>query len=63
MPTYVMGVFKLPLSICDDPVKLVQNYLWGAEHGNKNSHWVIWEKLNRSKNYGGLGFIHMRLFN
>ena len=63
IPTYLMGVFKLPLSLCDDLTKLVRDYWWGAEKGKKRAHWVSWTKLNRSKNQGGLGFRDMRLFN
>jgi hypothetical protein len=63
IPTYIMGVFKLPVSVCEDLTKLVRDYWWGAEHGKRRIHWVSWAKLNRSKYQGGLGFRDMRLFN
>ena len=31
LPTYVMSVFKLPASVCDDLMKLIRNYWWGSE--------------------------------
>jgi hypothetical protein len=63
IPTYVMGVFKLPFSVCDDLTKLIRNYWWGAERGKRRTHWVSWAKLNRAKSNGGMGFRDMRLFN
>jgi hypothetical protein len=35
IPTYVMGVFKLPFSVCDDLTKLIRDYWWGVEKGKK----------------------------
>jgi hypothetical protein len=63
LPTYVMGVFKLPMSVCDDLTKLICDYWWGVEQGKRRTHWISWPKLNRSKEQGGLGFRDMRLFN
>jgi hypothetical protein len=34
-PTYVMGVFKLPASVCDDLGQLIRNYWWGSEKGKR----------------------------
>jgi hypothetical protein len=63
IPTYLMGVFKLPASVCDELTKLVRNYWWGTEHGKRRTHWVSWSKLVSAKKTGGLGFKDMRLFN
>jgi hypothetical protein len=63
LPTYIMGVFKLPMSVCDDLTKLIRDYWWGVEQGKRRTHWISWPKLNRPKNQGGLGFRDMRLFN
>jgi hypothetical protein len=63
IPAYVMGVFKLPLSICDELTKLICDYWWGVEHGKSKTHWVNWNKMTRSKIQGGMGFRDMRLFN
>jgi hypothetical protein len=63
IPVYVMGVFKLPLGLCDELTNLIQNYWWGAERGRRKMHWLSWPKLNRSKYQGGLGFTDMRIFN
>lgn len=33
IPTYIMGAFKLPFSVCDDLNHLVWNFWWGSEQG------------------------------
>jgi hypothetical protein len=63
LPTYLMGVFKLPFSVCDDLTKLVRNFYWGAKDGKRKTHWRSWEKLQKPKSQGGLGFRDFRLFN
>jgi hypothetical protein len=34
-----MGVFKLPMSMCDDLTRIVRNYWWGAKEGKRKTHW------------------------
>jgi hypothetical protein len=63
IPAYVMGVFKLPFSICDELTQLIRYYWWGVEHGKRKTHWVNWNTMTRSKAQGGMGFRDMRLFN
>jgi hypothetical protein len=63
LPTCIIGVFKLPMSVCDDLTKLIQDFWWGAARGKRKTHWVSWDVLIRSKPHGGLGFRDMRIFN
>lgn len=63
LPTYLMGVFKLPFSVCDDLTRLVRNFWWGSKQGNRKMHWSSWDKLLEPKQRGGLGFRDFRLFN
>jgi hypothetical protein len=56
IPTYSMGVFKLPVTFCDDLTHMVWNFWWGEEEGHTKVHWVGWEKLLMPKMQGGLGF-------
>ena len=63
LPTYLMGVFRLPRSVCDDLTRMVRNLWWGAKEGRRKTHWRAWEVLIKSKNHGGLGFRDFRLFN
>jgi hypothetical protein len=63
VPAYVMGVFKLPFSVCDELRKLIRDYWLGVERGKRKMHWVNWNTLSRSKSQGGMGFRDMHLFN
>lgn len=63
LPTYVMSVFKLPLTLCDDLMKRIRSYWWGAEQGKRKVQWVPWERMILPKGYGGMGFKDLRLFN
>lgn len=63
LPTYVMGVFKLPFSVCDDLSKLIRDSWWGSENGKRKTHWLSWDKMTRTKGQGGIGFRDMRIFN
>lgn len=63
LPTYIMGVFKLPFELCDDLTRMMGSYWWGAENGKRKTHWVAWEDMVKPKGHGGMGFRDMRLFN
>jgi hypothetical protein len=63
IPVYVMSVFKLPLGLCDELTKMIRRYWWGAEKGKRKIHWLAWDIMLRPKDYGGVGFKDMRLFN
>lgn len=45
LPTYLMSVFRLPASTCNDLTRMVRNYWWGGEKGRRETHWRAWEKL------------------
>ena len=63
IPVYVMGIFKLPDSICEDLTRLTRNFWWGADNGQRKTHWRAWESLTKPKRNCGLGFKDIRLFN
>ena len=63
LPTYIMGVFKLPIFVCNDLTKLIRDFWWGSERGRRKMHWISWDLLVRSKPHGGMGFRDMRIFN
>ena len=56
LPTYIMGVFKLPFSVCDDLTRMVRNFYWGSETGKRKVHWKGWDHLMQPKERGGIGF-------
>ena len=63
IPVYVMGVFKLPDSVCDDLNWLSRNFWWGAEKGKRKTNWKAWDCLTKPKQRGGLGFRDFKVFN
>ena len=63
IPTYVMSVFKLPASTCEDLMRMIRNFFWGVEKGKRKMHWRAWIHLIKPKSQGGLGFHDLRLFN
>ena len=63
IPTYIMGVFKLPMSVCDDLNRMVRNFWWGSAEGKRKMHWLAWAKILAHKTKGGLGFKDLCLFN
>ena len=63
LPTYVMSVFKLPLTLCDDLMKHIWVFWWGAENGKWKIQSKPWEQMILPKSSGALGFKDLRLFN
>ncbi|WVZ52919.1 LOW QUALITY PROTEIN: hypothetical protein U9M48_003918 [Paspalum notatum var. saurae] len=63
LPTYAMGVFKLPLGFCDDLTSIIRDFWWGSEAGKRKTAWTAWQVLTLKKCQGGLGFRDMRAFN
>lgn len=45
IPTYVMSIFKLLLTLCGDIQSMIARVWWGAKDGEKKIHWVSWEKV------------------
>lgn len=53
LPTYVMGVFKLPRKVCNRLMAVMVHFWWaGTEKGN-GTHWCSKERFMR-KDMGGL---------
>jgi hypothetical protein len=63
IPTYITSVFKLPMAVCDDLMRMVRNYWWGSSQAKRKTHWISWDKITMSKDHGGLGFRNVRVFN
>ncbi|KAJ0097104.1 hypothetical protein Patl1_28743 [Pistacia atlantica] len=63
LPTYSMGVFKIPKTILQELNRLIKSYCWGQKNDEKRIHWCSWDKMKLSKNDGGLGFRDLELFN
>jgi hypothetical protein len=57
------SVFELLLNLCDELMKQVRAFWWGAENGRRKVQWIPWEKLVLPKGLGGMGFKDLRLMN
>jgi hypothetical protein len=45
IPTYMMGVFKLRASTCEDLTQIIRKFWWGEEGGKRKVHWIAWDQL------------------
>ena len=63
IPTYTMGIFKIPISLCNDINAILAKYWWGQTKDEKKIHWINWKKLCSPKNKGGMGFRDIHAFN
>jgi hypothetical protein len=64
IPTYVMSIFLLPSTLIDDIEKMLNSFWWGHRNENvRGLHWLSWERLSVSKDYGGMGFKNLQAFN
>ena len=63
IPTYMMGVFQLPVMLCDELNTMCARFWWGQIENEKKIHWKIWNILSQPKKEGGIGFRGLRSFN
>ena len=63
IPTYTMGVFRLPSSLIHDLHSLCAKFWWSGSLDQKKIHWRCWDFLVKSKFDGGLGFRDLECFN
>ena len=63
IPTYTMGCFKLPVSLCNEIESLIKKFWWGQRGDRRKIHWVKWEEMTKSKTIGGMGFQDLAMFN
>jgi hypothetical protein len=63
IPTYIMSVFQLPITLCKEINKMMQKFWWGHQQNSSKIHWMSWERMGFSKNQGGMEFRDLVLFN
>jgi hypothetical protein len=37
LPTYVMSVFQIPLTLCDELTSLIRDFWWGTDKGKRKN--------------------------
>lgn len=62
IPTYVMGVFKLSIGLCEDLTKIMRECWWGTENGKNKMQWIAWDTMMRPKSCVGICFRDLHLF-
>ena len=63
IPTYTMGVFQLPVKLCNELNAMCARFWWGQVGNEKKIHWRSWDILSTPKKDGGMGFRDIRSFN
>ena len=62
IPTYTMGLFKIPKALCDTINSTLAKYWWGQTKDEKKIHWINWKKLCTPKKKGDIGFRDIQAF-
>lgn len=63
IPTYTMSYSKLPTNLCNEINMLCAKFWWGSAGDKRKMHWAKWKELCKAKDFGGLGFRDIHLFN
>ncbi|KAH9722180.1 reverse transcriptase domain-containing protein [Citrus sinensis] len=64
MPNYVMNVYLLPLDLCKELEIMMNSFWWGGKrNGGGGINWMKWERMCKPKDFGGLGFKQIHIFN
>lgn len=63
IPTYVMGISKLPTSFYDELRFIIIWFWWGSSRANRKIAWLKWNAICLPKTLGGLGFWDLQVLN
>ena len=63
IPTYNMGCFLLPQSLCDDIESMMRNFWWGQRQQENKICWVSWKTMCKQKANWDMGFKNLQAFN
>jgi ribonuclease HI len=63
MPTYSMACFLLGKGTIQKLVSLMAQFWWSGSLDKRSMHWMAWDKIAVPKEWGGMGFRELHLFN
>lgn len=63
LPTYVISLYELPNTLCDQIHKLMNGYWWSGNTNGGGLCWMSWDRLCVHKLEGGIGFRDLKQFN
>ena len=63
IPTYTMGVFQLPVKLCNELNAMCARFWRGQVGDERKIHWKSRESMAKPKKDGGMGFRDIRCFN
>ncbi|XP_050217745.1 uncharacterized protein LOC126668598 [Mercurialis annua] len=64
IPNYVMNVFLIPLDLCGELERMMNSFWWGRNREEKKGIcWASWDRLCKTKKFGGMGFKKIHDFN
>jgi len=63
LPLFYMSLYKMPVTVAKEIVRLQRNFLWGWGSEGRRIVWASWDKVYAPKEQGGLGMIDIRCFN
>jgi hypothetical protein len=63
IPSYVMSVYLIPETTIKEIERMINSFWWGGGANNRGIKWLAWDKMAYPKEFGGLGFRNLHLFN
>jgi len=63
IPMYTMGVYQLYEGNFQKLDSIRSRFYWQGTSKKRKYHMIKWEALNRPKEFGGLGFLDVRIMN
>ncbi|MCH90826.1 putative ribonuclease H protein, partial [Trifolium medium] len=63
IPSYVMSVYLIPETTIKEIERMINSFWWGGGTNNRGIKWMAWDRMSCPKEFGGLGFRDLHLFN